>query len=160
MRPILRRLLPFTALALATVASTLAADAPGQVKGSFVVGGTDAKLIHVRAKRVALDKGAKGYAVLLSARPADGEILAWKTADPAEKGSYLHVIFDAKGGVWVADLGHEAAKSGHFGVVTEIETASFAVDGDRLKAHIRTNGEQVFTQDHYSVDLTFDVTLE
>jgi len=147
-------------VAIAWLAAPLWAAPQGTVQGSFVLDGVDAKLTHVRAARAALDKGKSGYEVLLSARPADGDLSSWRTAEPAERGSFIHLLFEPNGAIWVADLGHAAAKSGRFGVVTELETVSFGVHGDRLTGHVRTRGEQSFGDDRYSVDLTFDAPLE
>jgi len=139
------------------------AAAPAEIKGSFVLGGVDAKLTHVRAKRIALD-GEAGtfYAVLLSARPAEGDIELWRTGDPKERGNFLHLIFNAKGEIQVYEIGHTSAKSGHglFGGVMEIKKVAFEVRGDHLSAHVRTNGEESFSDDRYTLDLTFEVPLE
>ncbi|HEV2846993.1 MAG TPA: hypothetical protein VG477_19205 [Thermoanaerobaculia bacterium] len=143
-----------------TAVEARAAD-QGRVKGTFVVGGVDAGLKHVRAGRVKLDeKGAMGYAALLSARPAEGELERWQTADPAEKGSFIYVVFEPNGAIWIAELGHAKAKSGRFGVIMEVKVESFKVTGDRLSAHVRTVREQEFTQDKFSLDLTFEAPLE
>jgi len=155
----------FRAMALALTLflslALVAATNPGKVSGTFIVAGTDAQLKHVRAKRVKLDdKGQMGYAVLMSAKPATGDIEAWRTADPQERGSYVHVIFDSKGEIWIAELGHVRAKTRPFGVMTEIRKVAFEVTGEQISGHIRTEGEQVFTDDHYSVDLTFQAPLE
>ena len=148
-------------LVLLFAAMPLVAAGEGKVTGSFIVGGADAQLQHVRAKPAKLDeKGLQGYAVLLSAKPATGDILAWQTADPSERGSFIFLLLEKNGNIWVAELGHVKAKSGRFGVVTELQKASFEVQNGRIVAHLRTDGEQVFTDDHYKVDLTFDVPLE
>jgi hypothetical protein len=60
----------------------------------------------------------------------------------------------------VAELGHPQAKSGRFGVVTELQKVAFEVRDQRLVAHIRTVGDQTFSDDHYSVDLRFEAALE
>src|SRR5262249_49795589 len=139
----------------------LAATTDSKVEGKFVVGGMDAQLKYARAQRVKLDeKGKQGYAVLLSAKPATGDILAWRTAEPSERGSFICILFEANGAVWVAELGHVKAKSGRSGVVTELQKLSFDVKDNRLAAHVSTNGDQFFTQDHYNVDLTFAAPLE
>jgi len=52
------------------------------------------------------------------------------------------------------------AKSGRFGVVTELQKVAFDVKDNRLTAHVKTDGEQVFTDDHYNVDLNFSAPLE
>jgi hypothetical protein len=62
--------------------------------------------------------------------------------------------------IWIAELGHAKAKSGRFGVVMEVKVVSFKVTDDRLSAHVRTVGEQEFTQDKYQLDLTFEAPLE
>jgi hypothetical protein len=148
-------------LLLVTAVLAVSAEDKPSVQGSFRVGGVEAKLTHVRAARVPLDdKGTKGIAVLLSERPSEGDISAWRTADPAERGSFLHIIFDEKGEVWVAELGHAAAKTGRFGVVTELKKVALVVKGDRLNAHVRTAQEESFGDDRFSVDLTFEVTIE
>ena len=140
--------------------SVLAAQ-PAEIKGTFVLGGVDAKLTHVRAKRMTLDaKGNTGYAVLLSAEPAEGDFSSWRTADPKERGNFVHIIFDAKGEIWVYELGHRAAKSGRFGGLGDIQKVSFEIRGDRLVAHVRTNGEQSFSDDRYTLDLSFEAPLE
>jgi hypothetical protein len=145
--------------ALVALSAFAAEKAP--VQGAFLVGGVDAGLTHVRARRVPLDdQGMPGFAVLLSARPAEGEITAWRTADPAERGSFVHILFDAKGEVWVAELGHASAKTGRFGVVTELQKVTFEVKGERLSAHVRTAQEESFGDDRYTVDLTFEAPLE
>ncbi len=139
----------------------LAATPEGKVEGKFVVAGADAKLEHVRAQHVKLDdNGRMGYAVLLSAKPATGDILEWRTKEPSEKGSFIVVLFNAKGEVWVAELGHVKAKSGRFGVVTELQKVAFNAGADGITAHIKTDGEQVFTEDRYNIDLTFSAPLE
>src|SRR5574341_1890872 len=110
----------------------------GEVKGSFVLRGVDAKLVHVRAERAALDaKGKMGYSVLLSERPAKDALGEWKTADPAQRGSFIFLQLEGNGDVWVAELGHAARAGGRFGVVMELQKAAFEVRGDRLTAHVR-----------------------
>ena len=64
------------------------------------------------------------------------------------------------GSVWIAEIAHAEAKNTHFGVVTELQVKSFRLEGDRLTAQLTTNGEQTFTDDRYSIDLTIDVPLE
>ena len=148
-------------IALFAICLFAAAEPPAKVEGSFVVGGTDAQLKHVRAKRAKLDeKGRMGYAVLLSAQPAKGDIDAWRTAQPSERGSFIYVMFEPNGEIWVAELGHAKAKSGRFGVVTELQKVAFDVRDQRIKAHVKTDGEQTFTDDHYTVDLTFEAPVE
>jgi hypothetical protein len=150
-------------LAILTVfiALTNAAQEPSKVEGTFILGGADAKLRHVRAIRAALDeKGKPGYAVLLSAQPATDDIRLWQTAEPAKRGSFIFLMLEPRGEVWVAELGHDKAKSGRFGVVTEVKVTGFEAKGNHLTAHLRTDGEQEFSGDHYSIDLQFDVALE
>ena len=101
-----------------------------------------------------------GYAALLSARLAEGDLERWQTADPAEKGSFIYAVFEPNGAIWIVELGHANAKSGRFGVMMEVKVESFKVTGDRLSAHIRTPREQMFTQDKYKLDLTFEAPLE
>lgn len=143
--------------------STLVQAAPkpaGELKGTLTVGGVDAKLANVRARAVALDAKTSGYAVLLSARPAEGDIRTWRTADPKERGNFLYVIFDSKGEIWVYELSHASSKAQHFGGVSEIKKVSFQVKDRMLSAHIRTNGEQTFSEDRFTVDLTFSAPVE
>ncbi|HEX6899761.1 MAG TPA: hypothetical protein VF789_08610 [Thermoanaerobaculia bacterium] len=137
------------------------AAGPGKVSGTFVVGGKDAGLKHIRAGRVKLDEqGTMGYAAVLSARPAEGELSQWQTEDPAKKGSFIYVVFEPSGAIWIVELGHANAKTGRFGVILEVKVESFKVTGDRLAAHIRTVREQSFGEDIFTVDLTFDAPLE
>jgi len=143
------------------LAAGAAVAAIGKVEGTFLVGGSDAKLRYVRARRAKLDeKGRTGFAVLLSAREATGDIASWQTAEPSERGSFIFLQLEQNGAVWSAELGHAAAKSGRFGVVTEVKTSGFRVQGDRLVVTLRTDGEQEFTQDRYAVDLKVDATIE
>jgi hypothetical protein len=148
--------------ALLALAFLFATPAPtGKLSGKFTVGGEDAQLKYVRAQRMKLDdKGHMGIAVLMSAKPLAGDIQRYRAADPVERGSYVLVVFDQNNDVWVADLGHIHAKSRPFGVMTEIKKAAYSVKDGRIAAHITTGGEQVFTEDHYSVDLTFDAPIE
>ena len=147
--------------ALLALLFVFAAPAPGKLSGKFIVGGEDAQLKYVRAQRMKLDeKGHMGIAVLMSAKPLAGDIQRYRAADPVERGSYVLVVFDQANEVWVADLGHVHAKTRPFGVMAEIKKAAYAVKDGRIAAHITTGGEQVFTEDHYSVDLTFDAAIE
>ena len=147
--------------ALLALVFLFAAPAPGKLSGKFIVGGVDAQLKYVRAQRYKLDdKGHMGIAVLMSAKPLTGDIARYRAADPMEKGSYVLVVFDQNNEVWVADLGHVHAKTKPFGVMMEIKKVAYAVKDGRIAAHISTGGEQVFTEDHYSVDLTFDAPIE
>lgn len=132
------------------------------VTGTFVLDGADAKLAHVRVMRTLLDDTTKkqGYAILMSARPVTGDIRSWQTADPAERGSFVFLVLESSGDVWVAELGHAARKGGRFGVVLELKKAAFAVKGDRLTAHYRTNGEESFGDSKYTIDITFDAAIE
>lgn len=143
------------------LAAVAAVAAAGKVTGTFVVGGTDAKLRYVRAMRTRLDeKGKTGYAILLSAREATGDFAAWRSAEPSKQGSFIYLILEPNGAVWVCELGHVAAKSGRFGVVTEVKTSGFKVQGDQLSVTLTTGGEQTFTQDKYTLDLKVDATVE
>jgi hypothetical protein len=92
----------------------------------------DAKLTHVRARRMVLDdKGSRGYAVLLSAKVAEGDFSSWRTADPRERGNFLHHPVDEKSEMWVYDLGHTAAKTGvRFGYRIRVRFAFSASDMD------------------------------
>ena len=132
------------------------------VTGTFVLGGTDAKLSHLRVVRMVLDERTKkqGYAILMSARPATGDIRLWQTADPAERGSFVFLVLEQTGDVWIAELGHAARKGGRFGVVTELKKAAFDVKGDRITGHYRTNGEESFGDSKFTIDLTFDALIE
>ena len=79
-------------LAVAVVSITIPADAANSVKGTFTIGRTDASLRYVRAVRVQLDAKKKGYAILLTARPAEGDTASWKTAEPSARGSFIYVL--------------------------------------------------------------------
>ncbi len=142
------------------LASSTFAAPPATIQGSFVVGGVEAGLHHVRATRVALDQQTSGYAVLLSAQPAAGEIAPWQSGDPLERGSFIYLMVESNGAVWIAEIAHAAAQNTHFGVVTEVQVKGFSVSGDRLTAQLTTNGEQTFTDDRYTIDLKIDVPLE
>ena len=75
----------------------------GKVEGTFVVGGTDAKLRYVRAIRTKLDeKGRTGVAILLSAREVTGDTEPWRTGDPSKNGSFIYLILTGWA-VWIAD---------------------------------------------------------
>lgn len=146
---------------LALVANLVAAATPpAEVQGRFLVGGADAGLRHARAARVELEPGKPGWAILLSAEPAAGAIDSWRTADPRERGSFVVLLLEEKGAVWVAELGHAAAKSGRFGVVTEVQVTGLAAAGGRLSGQLVTPGEQSFGDDLFSIDLKFDAPLE
>lgn len=151
-----------SSLALGALLSMPALAAPkAEVKGTLVLGGVDAHLTHVRAAKVTLDatEGA-GYEVLLSEKLAEGALSPWRTADPRKQGNFLHLMLTAKGEIWVYELGHAAAKSGRFGGMMEIQKVAFEVRGDQLTAHVRTPGEQTFSEDRFTLDLTFEAPLE
>lgn len=146
-----------------SIATTVAIAQKGAIKGTFIVNGVDAKLTNVRAVRTTLDDGSKktpGYALLLSAKPATGDISAWRTGDPAERGSFIFMMLEANGAVWIAEMGHANRKGGRFGVVTEMRKIAFEVKGDQLTGHYGTQREETFSDDRYTADLTFDVPLE
>jgi hypothetical protein len=135
---------------------------PATVNGTFVMNGTAAQLTNVRAVKTVLDDGKKkidGYAVLLSAKPATGNILDWKTAEPSERGSFILLMLEPTGSVWAAELGHAARKDGRFGVVTELAKAAFDVKGGRISGRYRTMQEEEFAGDRYTIDVTFDAPL-
>jgi hypothetical protein len=96
----------------------------------------------------------------MSARPVTGDIRSWQTADPAQRGSFVFLVLESTGDVWIAELGHAARKDGRFGVVLELKKAAFAVKGDRLTARYRTNGEESFGESKYTIDITFDAPIE
>jgi hypothetical protein len=158
----IRRMCPrLSVLVFLLLAAGAAIEAIGKVDGTFIVGGSDAKLRYVRATRTKLDeKGRTGFAILLSAREAAGDIASWKTADPSARGSFIYLQLEQNGAVWSAELGHAAAKSGRFGVVTEVKTSGFRVQADQIVVTLRTDGEQEFTKDRYTVDLKIDATIE
>lgn len=156
-----RKHVAFGAGLLLLLAAGTAVAAAGKVEGTFVVGGTDAKLQYVRALRAKLDeKGRSGFVILLSARPAVGDTAAWRIGEPSERGSFIYLMLEPTGDVWVAELGHAGAKSGRFGVVTEVKTSGFRVQGDQLVVAVRTDGEQEFTADRYSLNLKVEATIE
>lgn len=145
------------------LAVTLVSAQNGSLKGSFVLNGADARLTSVRAVRTVLDDGTKktpGYAVLLSAKPVTGDIMTWRSADPKERGSFIFLMLEANGEIWIAELGHAARKGGRFGVVTELAKVAFAVKGDQLTGHDGTQREETFSDDRYTADLTFAAPLE
>lgn len=162
--PLARRVAQCSLLVITTLLMTVPVSADGnggKVEGTFVLEGKDAKLQHIRAGRAKLDeKGKMGYAVLLSALPAEGDLARWQTADPAEKGSFIFLLLEANGEVWVAELGHEASTSGRFGVVIEVKANPFTVKDGHLTATLRTAREEEFSGNHYTIDLTFDAPLE
>jgi hypothetical protein len=157
-----------TALLVAFASLTLTAvggltQAPS-VKGTFVMNKSDAKLAHVRATKTVLDDGKKqspGYAVLLSTKPAEaGDFSAWRMGDPHERGSFIYLMLESNGEVWIAELGHNARKGGKIGVVLEVKKVTFAVKDGRITGQYRTNREETFFDDRYTVDVTFDAPLE
>lgn len=154
-------LVPVRSFALAAVLMAApAAAGTSSVTGTFVVNGKDAGLTHVRAARVILDaEGRKGVAVLLSARPAEGDFAPWRSGEPAERGSFIYVIFEPDGAIWIAELGHGAAAS-RFGVITEVKVVAYEVKGDHITAHIRTEREESFSDDVYTLDLSFEADVE
>jgi hypothetical protein len=138
----------------------LAAGKPA-IQGSFIVNGKAAKLQHIRARWEPLDdKGTKGVGVLLSEEPSEGDMGNWRTAEPRKVGDFLYVIFDQNADVWVAELGHTAAKSGRFGVVIEIKKVAYQVKDGKIHAQIKTLREWDFGDDLFTVDLTFDAPIE
>ena len=146
-----------------SIATTVAVAQKGTIKGTFILNGVDAKLTNVRAVRTMLDDGKKkmpGYAVLLSAKPASGDIMPWRTGEPAERGSFIFMMLEANGAVWIAEMGHANRKGSRFGVVTEIKKMAFEVKGDQLTGRYGSQGEETFSDDRYTADLTFDVPLE
>jgi hypothetical protein len=148
-------------IALFALAFLFATNDTSKVSGKFIVGGTDAKLKYVRAAAVTLEKNKQGYAVLLSSMPAKGDILAWRTKEPKEAGgSFIVLMLESNGAVWVAEIGHLSSKSGRFGVVTELRKVSFEVKNGRASGHYTTGGDQFFTRDHYDIDVSFDAPLE
>ena len=144
-----------------SLTATFLAQNPA-VTGTFILGGTDAKLTHVRVARFVLDEQTKktGYAILMSAKPAAGDIKSWQTADPVERGSFVFLVLEPTGDVWIAELGHTARKGGRFGVMLELKKATFEVKGDRLTGHYRTSGEESFSDSKYTIDLTFSAPIE
>jgi hypothetical protein len=152
---------PAVLLSIAAMLLAMALGAtPAAVEGTFVVNGEDAGLAHVRAKKVELEKGKMGYAVLLSSRPATGDIDAWRSGDPSELGSFIYALLESDGAIWVAELGHTASSSGRFGVVLELQTSELVNAKERLKARLRTRGEETFGENRYTIDLAFDAALE
>jgi hypothetical protein len=150
-----------SALVIAVLASGAALMAQDKVQGTFLVGGKDAGLKFVRAMRVPLDdKGKTGYAILLSAAKAEGDISEWRTAEPAKRGSFMYIMVEPNGAIWIAELGHAAAKTGRFGVVLELKAPKFQVQGNRLIAQFKTEREQSFNADRYTIDLNVEATLE
>ena len=151
----------FCVLLFVVLTSGFTSGAAGKVEGTFVVAGKDAQLKFVRAVRTKLDeKGRMGFALLLSARNATGDISPWRTAQPSERGSFIFLILVPTSDVWVAELGHASAKSGRFGVVSEVKTSGFHVQGDQLVVTVRTDGEQQFTDDRFNVNLKVEATIE
>lgn len=159
----LRRSIVFTTIAVVVLVAsplTLAqAPAAGTVEGKFAVNGIDAQLKHVRAVKTPVE-GKQGYSVLLSARPATGDIAPWRTGDPVKRGNFVFVIFENNGAIYVAELAHEKAANTRFGVVTEVKKQAFEVKNNRLVAHIKTQGEQSFLKDKFTMDIKFDVPIE
>ncbi len=153
--------LAFVLVTWASMTSLFFAQNPS-VTGTFVLGGTDAKLTHVRVVRTVLDERTKkqGYAILMSAKPATGDVRLWQAADPAERGSFVFLVLEPTGDVWIAELGHAARQGGRFGVMLELKKAAFEVKGDRLTGHYRTNGEESFGDSKYTIDLTFGAPIE
>lgn len=148
-------------LLFVVLATGRTSGAAGKVEGTFVVAGKDAQLKFVRAVRTKLDeKGRMGFALLLSARSATGDIAPWRSAQPSERGSFIFLILEPAGDVWVAELGHASAKSGRFGVVSEVKTSGFHVQGDQLVVNVRTDGEQQFTNDRFNINLKIEATVE
>jgi hypothetical protein len=138
------------------------AQAP-TVKGTFVMNKTDAKLAHVRATKTVLDDGKKqsaGYTVLLSERVADGDFSSWRLADAHERGSFIYLMLESTGDVWIAQLAHRARKGGSIGVVMELKKVTLSVKDGRIMGQYRTNREETFFDDRYSIDVTFDAPLE
>ena len=152
------------ALSLLTLAAVAGLPQAPTVKGTFVMNKTDAKLAHVRAMKTVLDDGKKktpGYAVLLSTKPAEaGDFSAWRLGDPQERGSFIYLLLESNGEVWVAELGHSARKGGKIGVVMEVKKVTLAVKDGRITGQYRTNREETFFDDRYTVDVTFDAPLE
>jgi hypothetical protein len=98
--------------------------------------------------------------VLLSERPADGNIMDWRTADPAERGSFICLLLEPNGAIYIAELGHAKSKTGRFGVMTELQVSAFKVAGDTIAAQLRTQREETFGDDRYTVDVAFEGTFE
>lgn len=152
------------ALSLLTLAALAGLPQAPTVKGTFVMNKIDAKLAHVRAMKTVLDDGTKktpGYAVLLSTKPAEaGDFSAWRMGDPQERGSFIYLLLESNGEVWVAELGHSARKRGKIGVGMEVKKVALAVKDGRITRQYRTKREETFFDDRYTVDVTFDAPLE
>ena len=93
-------------VAVALLAAAAVAATPPTVRGSFDVGGVEAGLRQGRATSVALDEKTSGYAVLLSARKAEGDLGPWRIGDPEERGSFIFLIVEKSGAVWIAEIAH------------------------------------------------------
>ena len=151
------------AVVFLTFAATGGQAQPPSLNGTFVMNKTDAKLTHVRATKTVLDDGKKqspGYAVLLSEKTAAGNFSSWRTADPHERGSFIYLMLESNGDVWIAELGHSVRKGGKIGVVLEVKKVAFAVKDGRIVGQYRTNGEETFFDDRYTIDVTFDAPIE
>jgi hypothetical protein len=132
------------------------------VKGTFVHAGVDAKLTHVRASRVKLSGVEQpGYGVLMTPQKVDGPLPEWQSADPAKRGSFIYLMLEPNGKVYIAQLGHEAvAEQGAYGIMQELKVEGLEVRPELIAGHIRTVGEQTFFDKPYSVDLQFAAPLE
>lgn len=150
-------------LGLVVVATSLYAAQKPDPKASFVMNGTDAGLTHVRAVKTVLDDGRTkkpGYMALVSAKPASGDISEWRSADPAKQGSFIFLMLEENGDIWIAELGHTARRSGRFGVVLELKKVGFSVKDGEVTGQYRTEREQTFGDDRYTIDLSFKAPLE
>ena len=61
---------------------------------------------------------------------------------------------------WTAELGHSTAPDDLFGVTIKVDVTAYEVKGDRIKAHIRTERQEIVSDNVCTLDLAFEADVE
>jgi hypothetical protein len=131
----------------------------GQVKGSYVGNGKEAKLAHAVVIPHDAWEGEPAYTIILSEKDPTGVKQPDFDAQFGKLGDALVISVTRKGEIIGTQVCHQALEKAGFSSSGTLDVDNFKIEGKQLSGHFYTKKEEEFFGDKWKVDLTVKAAL-
>jgi hypothetical protein len=131
----------------------------GQVTGTYVGNGKEARLAHVLVVPQEPFEGETAYTIILSEKDPAGVEKPDFDAMFGKLGHALVISLTRKGAIFSTQVCHQALEKSGFSAVGPLLVEGFKIEGKQLSARFYTKKEDEFFGDKWSADLTVKATL-
>jgi hypothetical protein len=133
--------------------------AVGQVSGTYVGNGKEAKLVHAVVVPHDAFNGEAAYVVVMTAQDPGGSKSPDNDALFDKLGDALTVTVTAKGNIIGTQVCHQSLKKKGFSTVGPLNLEGFKIEAGTLSARFFTKKTEEFFGDTWSADLTVKAAM-